>query len=47
MKDTLFYVFISFILLVAAIGLIILCVYAPILAMIIAIVIYFIINIFY
>lgn len=46
MKDTLFYIFLGLVFIVAAIGFGLLCLYAPILGTIIAMVIYFIISYF-
>ena len=46
MKDTLFYIFLGITFIVAAIGLGILCMYAPILGIIVAAFIYFVISYF-
>ena len=46
MKDTLFYILIGTAFLVAVVGLAILCMYAPILGVIIAVAIYLVINAF-
>lgn len=46
MKDTLFYILLGIAFLVVSVGLTILCVYAPILGLIIAMIIYFVISYF-